>query len=134
MIPTLDGLDHIHLYVKDREAAALWYEQVLGFGVVEALAVWAENPAGPLTIEDPTGKIHLALFTADADFKPSTAIAMGSDAINFLAWKSYLEGRGMLLRCTDHKVAWSVYFNDLDGNMHEITTYEYAKVAAAFAA
>ncbi len=128
MFPDLDGFDHIHLYVANREKAAAWYEEMLGFTINEMLAPWAENVRGPLTIEDPTGKIHLALFTSDA-FIPQTAIAFRADGKDFLAWKSYLEQQEILLRCTDHKVAWSVYFNDLDRNMYEITTYEYDYVS-----
>ncbi len=36
----------------------------------------------------------------------------------------------LLLRCSDHTKAWPLYFNDLDGNMHEITTYDYDDVSA----
>ncbi len=128
MIPKLDGIDHVHVYVPNREKAAIWYKDVLGFSVSESLAIWAENEQGPLTIEDPSGKIHLALFNSD-DFVPSTAIAFKTNGREFLTWKSYLEQKDILLRCTDHTLAWSLYFNDLDGNMHEITTYDYDHVA-----
>ncbi len=124
MLPELDGIDHIHVYVSNREKAAEWYKKVLGFQVNQTLAFWADNIHGPLTIEDPTGKIHLALFNCE-DFTPSTAIAFKAGGKEFLEWKSILEKENILLRCTDHKVAWSVYFNDLDGNMHEITCYEH---------
>ena len=129
MLPELDGIDHIHVYVKDREKAAAWYEKVLGFKVSESLALWANDKQGPLTIEDPTGKIHLALFATD-NLIPSTAIAFKSGGREFLQWKSYLEKENMLIRCADHDIAWSAYFNDLDGNMHEITTYEYDYVSS----
>lgn len=128
MYPKLTGIDHIHVYVSDREAAAQWYQRVLGFKVVAAFAFWAENPQGPLTIEDADGRIHLALFQRD-DFKPSTAVAFGADGEAFLQWKSHLEQLGVVLRCADHQAAWSLYFNDLDGNMNEITTYDYERVA-----
>jgi catechol-2,3-dioxygenase len=130
MLPELDGIDHIHVYVSNREKAADWYEDVLGFRVSAPLAVWARNEQGPLTIEDQSGKIHLALFKSN-DFIPSTAIAFKTNAIEFLKWKLHLEKENILIRCTDHKIAWSVYFNDLDGNMHEITTYEYDHVTSS---
>ena len=129
MLPELDGIDHVHVYVKDREQAAAWYEKVLGFKMSESLALWANDEQGPLTIEDPTGKIHLALFATD-NLIPSTAIAFKSGGREFLQWKSYLEKENMLIRCADHDIAWSAYFNDLDGNMHEITTYEYDYVSS----
>jgi hypothetical protein len=48
----------------------------------------------------------------------------------FLLWKQYLEERKILRRCTDHELSWSLYFNDCDGNVHEITTYEYGYVTS----
>ena len=128
MLPRLNGIDHIHLDVTNREAAADWYQRVLGFKIVESLTFWAENPKGPLTIEDESGTIHLALF-AQEDLIPSTAIAFGTDGRGFLEWKKYLEKQDILDRCTDHTAAWSLYFKDLDGNLNEITTYEYNIVA-----
>ena len=128
MLPKLKGIDHIHVYVADREAAADWYERVLGFKVVETLAFWADNEAGPLTIEDTCGTVHLALFNSD-DFIPSTVIAYSTDGQAFLQWKTYLERQNILDRCSDHTAAWSLYFKDLDGNSNEITTYDYDLVA-----
>lgn len=127
MIPKLCGIDHIHVYVPNREEAAEWFEQVLGFKIVSSLLVWATD-GGPLTIEDPSGAIHLALFSRES-FTPSTAIAFGTDAQNFIKWKGLLENKGILLRCTDHKLAWSLYFCDPYENSYEITTYEHKEVS-----
>jgi len=129
MLPKLNGIDHIHVYVPNREEAAEWYKDVLGFTVVESLSFWSENDNGPLTIQDPMGKIHLALFQQD-NFTPSTAIAFGADGKEFLEWKAHLEEQDLLVRFTDHKVAWSVYFKDPYGNSHEITTFQYNYVAS----
>ncbi len=125
----LSGIDHIHVYVPDREAGAAWFRDLLGFEVEESLRAWAVE-GGPLTIGDAAGRIHLALFER-AEFVPSTAIAFGTDARNFLQWKQRLESRDLLARCTDHALAWSLYFFDPWKNMYEITTYEHAAVAAA---
>ena len=123
----LTGIDHIHVYVPNREEAAVWFSEVLGFKVEESLREWAVD-GGPLTIGDDSGKIHLALFEK-SEFVPSTAIAFGADAKNFLIWKRLLESKGILIRCTDHKLAWSLYFHDPYKNMYEITTYEHSAVA-----
>jgi len=128
MKPELEGIDHVHVYVSNREEAAAWYEKVLGFRVNQTLAIWAKDENGPLTIEDASGQIHLALFNSD-NFVPSTAIAFKTSGKEFLKWKSLLEKEKILLRCTDHNIAWSVYFNDLDKNMHEITTYQHSYVS-----
>ena len=128
MLPELNGIDHVHVYVPNRERAAAWYKEVLGFTINNDLKVWAEDEHGPLTIEDPTGKIHLALFAVE-NHTPSTAIAFKANGKEFLEWKLYLEKENILLRCTDHKLSWSLYFNDLDKNMHEITTYQHDYVS-----
>ena len=44
----MGALDHVHVFVPDREAAAEWYVSVLGFEVVHP--EWAEDPGGPLTV------------------------------------------------------------------------------------
>lgn len=129
MPPKLSGIDHIHLYVPNREEAAEWYKNTLGFTIVESLRFWAENDQGPLTIADPTGKIHLALFQRQ-EYTPLTAIAFGADGKDFLQWKTYLEEQDLLDRLADHKVAWSLYFKDPYGNSHEITTYQHDYVAS----
>ena len=60
--PILNGIDHFHLYVTDKQKALGWYQSVLGFNVVESLNLWNDDK-GPLTIEDQSQTIHLALFT-----------------------------------------------------------------------
>ena len=128
--PAFNGIDHVHVYVTDRADAADWYGRVLGFTVVDSLAFWADDPGGPLTLEDSSGKVHLALFQRDP-LSPASTIAFGASGEEFLQWKSHLEARQLLQRCSDHTVSWSLYFGDPDGNMHEITTYDHALVAQA---
>ncbi|MGB5542432.1 MAG: VOC family protein [Gammaproteobacteria bacterium] len=125
MIPTLRGIDHVHVYVTDRDAAAEWYQSVLGFKPVEKFLIWATKE-GPLTLADADGSIHLALFESDAG--PDSNIAFGTSGEEFVAWKSHLEASGLTLRIADHALAWSMYFHDPDGNMHEITTCDHAYV------
>lgn len=126
MVPELNGVDHIHVSVRDRAAAARWYRDVLGFETVEALLPWA-GKTGPLTIENREGSVHLALFER-AEPTLTSALAMRTSGSGFLAWKAQLEDRGLELRITDHDLAWSLYFSDPDGNAHEITTYDHAWV------
>ncbi len=129
MLPILDGIDHVHVFVKNREEAAAWYEKKLGFKINKDLEFWAQSQYGPLNIEDPTGKIHLALINSD-NFVPSTVIAFKSSGTAFLQWKQYLEKENMLIRCQDYDICWSLYFKDLDGNSHEITTFQHDYVSA----
>ena len=127
MKPELNGFDHVHVYVNDRNQAEQWYAKVLGFKRVEKLMVWAVD-GGPLTLQDPGGKIHLALFEKN-NHEGSSAIAFAATGIEFLAWKAELEAQGLELRFADHELAYSIYFSDPDNNMHEITTYQHDYVA-----
>ena len=64
MIPKLTGIDHVYIYVPAWTDGEEWYQSVLGFKRVDALMAWAVKN-GPLTIEDPGGNIHLALFESN---------------------------------------------------------------------
>jgi catechol 2,3-dioxygenase-like lactoylglutathione lyase family enzyme len=124
MTPSLQRIDHIHVYVSDRSAAERWYRAVLGFTRVQELEFWAAD-GGPLTLADAAGEIHLALFERPAQSRHST-IAFAVTAENFLAWREHLRGFPELaVELDDHDVSWSLYFRDPDGNPYEITSYEY---------
>ncbi len=131
MTPTLNGIDHIHVYVSDREVAEAWYGRVLNLKRVEAFMQWAAD-GGPLTLGNPEDTIHLALFER-ANHSGASAIAFAASGEQFLAWKAHLEAMDIELRISDHALAYSLYFSDPDENMHEITTYEHEYVAARIA-
>ncbi len=131
MTPKLNGIDHVHVYVANWDEAEKWYETVLGFKRVEALMAWAVKN-GPLTLENPEGNIHLALFETQSH-PDTSAIAFGASGEEFLSWKTHLENHGLNLRVTDHKMAYSLYFTDPWGNLHEITTYDRDYVAQQLA-
>ena len=80
-----------------------------------------------VTLGKPGSDIHLALFER-ADHPNTSAIAFGATGEEFLAWKEHLESHDLELRIADHKLAWSLYFSDPYGNMHEITTYDIEHV------
>lgn len=131
MIPKIDSIDHIHVFVSDRKRAELWYRDVLGLEPVAGLALWATEPGGPLAIADPDAKFHLALFERPAQPCRSTiALAVGKE--NFLAWRSHLtKALGHAPQVQDHEITWSMYFSDPDGNPFEITSYDYAGLEAS---
>ena len=129
MTPTLKGFDHIHVYTLDRAAAQTWFADVMAMKPIEEFLPWAED-GGPLTLADPTGKIHLALFERDS-FEPTTSIAFGASGEQFLKWKSHFEAQEITLRIEDHDMAYSLYFHDPDKNLYEITTYDAKTVREA---
>lgn len=126
MTPQFNGIDHIHINVSDRGRAEKWYKTVLGLTRVSELEFWAED-GGPLTLTDSGGHVHLALFESDKIQR--TVIALSVSSSEFESWVTHLAKHGIETKPVDHKVSWSLYFGDLDGNPFEITTYEYKKVS-----
>jgi len=130
MVPTPERVDHIHIYVRDRAASEDWYARAMGLRRLEELAFWSAD-GGPLTIANPSGTVHLALFERPAQECRST-VAFGVAAAQFLAWREHLSHLlGREIEAVDHEVSWSLYFADPDGNPFEITSYEYAALAPA---
>ncbi len=73
----LGRLDHVHLRVPDRIAAAEWYSTHLGFVAVEAYRFWADGiDGGPLQISADGGATSLALFEA-SERQPIVRAARG---------------------------------------------------------
>ena len=142
----VEQIDHVHVYVRDRRAAAEWYRRVLGLEVVEEHESWAEDDDGPLTISSDGGSTSLALFRAKGDAGQSVrrqTVAFrvgGAGFLNFLERLASLEvagaGGGRLGAgdVVDHGYCFSVYFRDPDGNPYELTTYDYDHVRGRLAA
>ena len=117
------AFDHVHVFVADRAAAEQWYARVLGFKRSQELEFWAVD-GGPLTIQDDSGAVHLALFERPRQPCRST-IALRVSAAEFAHWQAHL-AQVLPSQVTeeDHSVSVSLYFADPDGNPYEITTYE----------
>lgn len=131
----IEDIDHIHIEVRDRAAAADWYNRVLGLVQHAELAVWAADPMGPMILGTPSGKSMLSLFARDA--KPSTrdaTVAFRASGIQFCEFVRSLDTMTLTNRngetltaahVRDHDLSWSLYFVDPDGNRIELTTYDY---------
>lgn len=130
MAPALEAFDHVHVFVADRAAAERWYQRVLGLRPTPQLAFWAAD-GGPLTLQNATGSIHLALFEREPRPCRST-IALRATASEYRAWKRHLaQELPQGVTEEDHRVSISLYFADPDGNPFEITTYDIAGAPAA---
>ena len=133
MAPSLARIDHIHVYVAKRSESQAWYERVFGLTKVAELEHWAGD-GGPLTLADGDGRVHIALFEREPQPCRST-IALGVDGAEFIVWRAHLTAElPAPPKIEDHGLSWSLYFADPDGNPYEITTYEYAAVAAGLKA
>ena len=132
--PALNGVDHVHVLVRDRAAALAWYRDVLGFEPVPELAVW-QTGGGPLTLTDVGGRVHLALFERAPAPQNQSVVALGTDAAGFARWLYHLtRALGHAPTLEDHDLALSLYFCDPDGNPYEITTYDVTSARAALPA
>ena len=133
----VEGLDHVHVEVSDRAAAAAWYGRVLGLVPDGRLAAWAEHPDGPLILSTTNGMTTLSLFQRPvAPSRRDTTIALRTDRVGFDAFVARLpdlalrhrSGRTLVASdVVDHDLSLSIYFVDPDANPLELTTYEVGR-------
>lgn len=129
-------IDHVEVFVPDREEAARWLERTLGLTVDPTCRKWAEHPAGPLMMTTADAGTKIALFVGEPQGANSLAgfkrVAFRVDSSVFRLMRERLEEldlqhRGHPLASgdyVDHDGAWSIYFDDPWGNPYEITTYD----------
>jgi catechol 2,3-dioxygenase-like lactoylglutathione lyase family enzyme len=135
-------LDHIEIYVPDREAAAAWYEDIFGLEVIYE----EETPGGPWMISSDDGNTMLALFEGEAQGSREPTgirkVAFRVDGRGFLEFLSRLDehpvhdeqGKALTPNdIVDHAAmeAFSIHFSDPYGNRFEITSYDYELIARA---
>jgi len=123
----VDRIDHVEVFVCDIDAAIRWYADVLGLTVLHR---WDPEP-----VMIGAGGSMLALFRAKLG-SPATTDSRSREGVGWhrVAWRTTRAGfeaaqrrlteRGITFRGpVDHDIAWSIYFNDPDGNHLEITYY-----------
>ena len=133
-------LDHVHIRVPDRDEAARWYAEHLGFEPVEEYDFWAKGfEGGPLQISADGGRTTLALFEA-SDGHPmvaqETGVAFSVDADTFMAFARSLpcglfdrDGEPLTIDAlVDFDLCWALNFADPWGNQYELNTYEYDRI------
>ena len=126
------GIDHVHIYVRDRAAAARWYVTVLGLRRDRRFAAWAREVGGPLTLTAADGASHVALFEDDRRAGHCSTVALRTDGEGFVAFSKRASRlplydkrrRAAPPRLQDHVQSLSLYFSDPDGNPIELTTYD----------
>lgn len=133
-------LDHVHVRVPDRLAAARWYAEHLGFEPVERFGFWARDvEGGPLQISADGGRTMLALFEAGEGhpmIPQETGVAFSLDAEGFMAFARSLpcgldspSGRPLRIGdVVDFDLCWAYTLADPWGNQYELNCYDYDRV------
>lgn len=138
----VERIDHVHVFVADRYEAAAWYWRTLGLETMKQYEHWAQSGRGPLMISPDDGNTKLALFESKRKEEPTlegaNTIAFRTNGQGFCQFLDRLydypvfdrKGKSASsLEIVDHDMAFSVYFNDPDGNSLELTTYDYEYVS-----
>jgi catechol 2,3-dioxygenase-like lactoylglutathione lyase family enzyme len=121
----IDFLDHVAIRVKDMEASARWYEEVLGLKRYEP-ARWRPFPTFLLA-----GKTGVALFPANMEDQPLDAsskhikidhFAFQLSPADFAKAQVHYTQLGIVYHFQDHHYFHSLYTKDPDGHTVELTT------------
>lgn len=90
----VEGIDHVHVHVANREAAAEWFERVLGLQIAAEFISWAKDPHGPLFLVTREGVRCLALFedpNTKKNRKGNNTIAFKVGARDFMELVRHLD-------------------------------------------
>jgi catechol 2,3-dioxygenase-like lactoylglutathione lyase family enzyme len=133
-------LDHAHIRVPNREEAARWYAQHLGFEPVERFEFWANGfEGGPLQISADGGRTMIALFEASEQHPmivQTPALAFSVDAESFMAFARSLpceiashSGQPLEVNeIVDFDMCWAFSLADPWGNQYELNCYDYERI------
>jgi len=130
----LEGIDHVAMSVRDVEAAANWYIDVLGFerrheGMWDGIPVFIGK-----------GTTSIALFPVRSREETATSahssvrifhLAFRATRKSFLDAQEELKQRGIHFEFQDHEISSSIYFSDPDGHKLEITTYDLDEIGSS---
>ena len=115
------GVDFVSIPTRDIEAAAHFYENILG---LERSSAWQRKGEEPMGIEFETGTVTIALISSEKlgiPFEPhKVPIALQVDDV--AAARAELESRGVTFKgeTIDSGVCHQALFEDPDGNVLDL--------------
>ncbi len=116
----IKGLDHVGITVKDLNASADWYIKVLGLKKYK-LEKWGEFPIFLLA-----GQTGIALFpqseNQDQQKDSIDHFAFNVSNTDFELARKHFESLNLKYTFKDHHYFHSLYINDPDGHVVELTT------------
>lgn len=121
----IENLDHVAIFVEDVTASIDWYKRVLGLEQVHE-AAWSNHPAMLFT-----GNTGVAIFPAKSPNLPNPSannykridhFAFYVTKENFEQAKVHYESLEISYKYKNHTIYESLYIEDLDGHIVELTT------------
>ena len=125
--PTVQGIDHIALTVRDVDASRDWYASM--FGLTRVLT--DGGAPTPYLVNENT-KIALLPVQEGATFAPPVSqgprachAGFGVNGETYNKYKSHLNDEDIKFEELFHADCRSIYFSDPDGYVLEVTTYDF---------
>ena len=121
----INFLDHVAIAARDMEVSAKWYEDTLGLERVQ------HEEWGPFPIMMMCGESGVAIFPAKTDspdpIPEKDTIMIKHFAFNvsnddFKKAQDSFNERGIPFTFQEHHIYHSIYLNDPDGHVVELTT------------
>ena len=134
MLPnfSIEDIDHIEMFVSDREKAAKWYDEIFGLKPIKELEIWSK--IGPLFVGNKDRSVTLAIMNGKKENDGSiNRIAFRTSGEKFIDFLNRVDEMGLFFQnekvtkeqVVDHDLSFSIYFDDPDGNKLELTSYDH---------
>ena len=129
---SIQDVDHIEMFVSDREKAAQWYGEIFGLKPIQELEMWSK--IGPLFIGNEDKEVVLALMNGKKENDGSiNRLAFRTTGGQFIDFLDRVDDMGLFFmqekvtqeQVVDHDLSYSLYFDDPDGNKLELTCYDH---------
>ena len=129
---SIEGIDHIEMFVTNRKKAAKWYEEIFGLKPIKELEAWSK--IGPLFIGNEDRSVTLAMINGTKENDGSiNRMAFRTTGEKFIDFLNRINSLDLFLlqkkvtrdKVVDHDLSYSIYFDDPDGNKLELTCYDH---------